>query len=123
MTNGSKGQGNNTIEINGGTFNANIQSSGYIACGIYVANSDTVKVNAGTFNVIDGVGILARSGSTVVSDEVVFNITSTQGGITSGWVGDKKINIPTGKEVVLDLLANYPGGTPTATAKNVYTLE
>lgn len=123
MTNGSEGQGNNTIEINGGTFNANIQSSGYIACGIYVANSDTVKVNAGTFNVIDGVGILARSGSTIVSDEVVFNITSTEGGITSGWVGDTKIMVPTGKEVVLDLLANYPGGTPTATAKNVYTLE
>ena len=125
MTNGSKGAGKNKIVVNGGTFNGNIKTSGYIAGGIYVANDDEVIVNGGTFNIVDGIGIMARSGKTTVKEGVTFNITSTEGGITAGWVGDKKVNVPTGKEIVLDLISAYPGGIPTVTAEhhNVYTLQ
>ena len=53
MTNGTvkpdNDCGHNTIVVNGGTFNGGIKSEGFIACGIYVANSDAVTVNGGTF--------------------------------------------------------------------------
>ena len=120
-TNGTEGRGANTITINGGTFNGNIKSSGYIACGIYVANDDTVVVNAGTINVLNGVGIVARSGNTTVESAVVFHVT-TDGSITSGKVGDANINIEQPHELVLDLLASYPGGTPTLTNNTSYDI-
>ena len=125
MTNGSKGAGKNKIVVNGGTFNGNITTAGYIAGGIYVANDDEVIVNGGTFNIVNGIGIMARSGRTTVKEGVTFNITSTAGGITAGWVGDKKVEVPTGKEIVLDLISAYPGGIPTVTAEHhdVYTLQ
>lgn len=112
MTNGTTGRGKNNIVVNGGTFNGNIKSSGYIAGGIYVANDDTVVVNGGTFNIVNGVGIVARSGNTTVNEGVVFNI-NCDGTMTAGRVGDAKIDITIPHELVLDLSANYPGGTPT----------
>lgn len=116
-SNGIKGAGGNSINITGGTFNANISTSGYIACGIYVANNDTVSVNRGTFNINGGIGILARSGTTkVTSTLVTFNIT-TKDGLTQGYVGDNKTNIPVGYEVVIHKNANYPGGEPKVTYK------
>ena len=129
MTNGTvseeKGDyGHNKIVVNGGTFNGNIQSAGYIAGGVYVANSDEVIVNGGTFNITNGVGIVARSGKTVVGENVVINLV--EGSAKAGWVGDKKINIPTGKELVLDLASDYPGGQPSIennTTYSVFTVE
>ena len=72
-SNGTAGRGGNTFIINDGTFNGGITSTNYIACGIYVANNDTVVVNGGTFNITNGVGILARSGNTTVNGGV-FNM-------------------------------------------------
>ncbi len=111
-TNGTSGKGGNTITINGGTFNGGIQSAGYVACGIYVANNDTVTVNGGTFNITNGVGILARSGNTTIGEDVTFNVT---GDNTLGKVGDSKVTVPSGAIIVQDLAAGYPGGVPTVT--------
>lgn len=120
-TNGTKDAnndfGHNTITINAGTFNGFIETNGYVACGIYVANSDTVTVNGGTFNVENGCGILARSGNTTVKAGVVFNVT---GDGSLGKVGDSNVTVPTGEELVLDTLAGYPGGTPTLTNNTSY---
>ncbi|MGN0796777.1 MAG: hypothetical protein ACI4M5_01070, partial [Christensenellales bacterium] len=91
------------------------------AGGIYVANDDTVVVNGGTFNIVNGVGIVARSGNTTVNEGVVFNITS-DGSITAGQVGDAKIDITIPHELVLDLSANYPGGTPTIINNSGYEI-
>ena len=110
-TNGTNGQGGNTITINGGTFNGGIVSNGYIACGIYTANNDVIVVNDGTFNITNGIGILARSGETIVGENVVFNLYGES--TVAGWVGDKKITVPVGYELVLDLASNYPGGQPS----------
>ncbi|MBO7527809.1 MAG: hypothetical protein J6T74_07980 [Clostridia bacterium] len=116
-TNGSTGRGNNTITINAGTFNGQITSAGYVACGIYVANNDTVVVNGGTFNITNGVGILARSGNTTVGADVVFNVS---GNGTLGKVGDSKVTVPSGEVLVIDYAANYPGGAPTLTNNGTY---
>ncbi len=116
MTHGSSGRGKNNIVVNG-----NITTSGYIAGGIYVANDDTVVVNGGTFNIVNGVGIVARSGNTTVNEGVVFNITC-DGSITVGKVGDAKIDISVSHELVLDKVANYPGGEPTIVNNSNYSV-
>ena len=120
-TNGSSADGCE-ITINGGVFNANIKTAGYIACGIYVANKDTVNVNAGTFNVTDGVGILMRAGHTTIGKDVVINLTNT-GNVTAGKVGDATINISTPSHLVMDVRSGYPGATAGFTITNNSSYE
>ena len=108
-TNGNKGNGNNKITINGGTFNASIESENYIACGIYLANDDILTVNGGTFIINNGVGILVRSGKASIGKDVLIDLRNSE---TQGKIGDADIILePSG--IVLDLKASYPGGTPT----------
>ena len=116
-TNGSNGYGRNRITINGGTFNGNIKSSGYIACGVYVANSDTVNINGGIFNITDGVGILMRAGDTTIGKGVKINLNNT-GKITAGKIGDATINISTPSYLVEDVRSGYPGATTGFTITN-----
>ena len=119
-TNGSAGVGNNEIVVNDGEFNGNIVTDKYIACGVYVANNDNVTLNGGTFNIINGIGVLARSGHVTIGPDVVFNISNPD--LAKGWVGDSKIEVPTEFPIVLDLAANYPGGTPTIENNSSYTM-
>lgn len=119
-TNGTSGQGENTIVINDGTFNGHITSAGYIACGVYAANNDNFILNGGTFNIYDGCGICARSGNVVVNDGVVFNFYHEhEPALTEGKVGDSKVLVPVDERFVLDLRAVYPGGSPSITINGV----
>ncbi len=115
-TDETSGLAGNTITIDGGTFKGSIKSKGYIACGVYVANSDTANVNAGTFNITDGVGIVARSGTTTVKEAVIFDLKQTDGGVEHGIVGDYGLEIHTGKVIIQDFIAKYHGGDPTVDA-------
>ena len=115
-TNGSQTEGCE-ITINGGVFNGNIKTKGYIACGVYVANDDTVMINGGTFNIVDGVGILMRAGKTTIGKDVVINLTNT-GKVTSGKVGDAVIDITTPSHLVVDLKSKYPALGPDFSVTN-----
>mgnify|MGYP004472046129 CR=1 FL=1 len=115
-TNGSKEYGNNTITINGGTFNGSIASSGYIACGIYLANNDTLTVNGGTFNITNGVGILVRSGKATIGKDVVIHATGT----AVGKIGDSNVNLSAPAAIVKDEKSDYPGGAPTIINNSAY---
>ena len=115
-TNGSSDEGSE-IRINGGVFNANIISAGYIACGVYVANKDIVTIDRATFNVVDGVGILMRAGNTTIGKDVVINLTNT-GKVTAGKVGDANIDITTPSYLVMDVRSGYPGATAGFTITN-----
>ncbi len=114
-TNGSKGYENYNINIFGGTFNGNIQSDGYIANGIYMANTGTVNVENATFNIIDGIGILVRSGSLNLGENVIINCTKDKLG--EGKVGDSKVDLTSPVEICVDRKSNYPGDAP-AVLKN-----
>ena len=93
-----------TINISGGTFNANIQSKGYVACGIYHPQRGTLKVTGGTFNVENGCGILMRGGSLdMTGSEATFNCT----GNSTGKVGDSRVVVPCGKNIVKDAYSAY----------------
>ncbi len=120
-TAGDNGYGKNTITINGGTFNGSIVESGYIACGVYVANDDIVSINGGTFNITNGIGVLARSGTTKVENAVKFVFTNADAN-SKGKVGASSVEIKVGAEVVIDYQSNYNGGNPTVkTTKNTTT--
>ena len=116
-TNGNIENAGSEIIINGGTFNANIQTNGYIACGVYVANKDTVKINAGTFNVKNGIGVMMRAGNTTIGKDVVINMTS-DGTVTAGKVADATIQINAGDYLVSDIKSGYPGLDDTFTIIN-----
>ena len=101
--NGTKRDGDaNEITINGGTFNGKIQTSGYVACGIYAPWRDNITVNGGTFNITNGAGIVARSGNVTVKGGE-FNTT----GNVTGMVGDSRVVVPC-SALVFDSEANYP---------------
>ncbi len=101
--NGTKREGNaNEITINGGIFNGKIQSSGYVACGIYAPWRDDITVNGGTFNIEKGAGIVARAGNVTVNGGE-FNTT----GNVTGKVGDSRVVVPCAA-LVFDSEANYP---------------
>ena len=99
------------IEINGGTITGEIKTSGYIACGIYMANTGTVTLNGGEFDIHGGIGVLVRSG-TLIANDATINLTAVEGR-ESGKVGDSRVMIVTGNsEIVVDTEADYPGGDP-----------
>lgn len=104
--NGSKREGDaNTITISGGTFNGQIKSAGYVACGIYCPWKDNVTVSGGTFNITGGAGIVARSGTVTVTGGT-FNCT----GKVTGKVGDSRVVVPC-SPVVFDSETAYPSMT------------
>ena len=114
MTNGNPGKGNNYITINGGTFNAGMQTAGYIPCGVYFANTGVLNVNGGTFNVGNGVGILVRSGTANIGANVTINRTGTG----SGDIGNALV--ATAAEIVAQKVTGY-SGTPTVNNSSKYT--
>lgn len=98
----------NTINISGGTFNGQIKTPTYVACGIYAPWKDTIKVTGGTFNITGGAGIVARAGSVSVS-----NATINTTGNATGKVGDSLVVVPC-SAIVFDSEAAYPALTNTS---------
>lgn len=94
-----------SIEINGGTFNANITTPGYISCGIYSANAGSVVLKGGTFNINGGVGILVRGGSLDLRNAVIIN--NHIEGLDEGKVGDSTVLV-SDNPIVVDYSSEYP---------------
>lgn len=111
--NGSDRDGEaNKVTINGGIFNGEIQSEGYIACGIYAPWKDKITVNGGTFNITGGAGIVARAGNVTITGgefKTTANNTTVEKGI--GKVGDSGVLVPC-FALVFDSKADYPALTP-----------
>ena len=114
ITGQGNAQNNNvTLTINGGTFTGGITTAGYIACGVYVANSGTYEIKGGTFNITNGCGICARAGQVTVADEATFNVS----GSITGKVGDKNVAIPCVAMYIDYSEPPYPGYAETAFLK------
>lgn len=102
--NGTNREGEpNVINISGGTFVSNIESKGYIACGVYAPWKDVINITGGEFVANNGCGVLARAGQVNITGG-----TFTASGTETGWVGDNKNQVPCAA-VVFDSIANYPG--------------
>lgn len=87
----------NKINILGGTFTGNIQTSGYIACGIYAPWKDIITVSGGNFIVNNGIGIVARAGQVTVTGG-----SFTCNGTAEGKVGDKNFDMDAAQSVYFD---------------------
>lgn len=104
--NGKEGLGGTTINVNGGYLYGRIQTSGYISCGIYSANSGTVNVTGGTIESEAGCGILMRAGVlNLTGGKITANTDDTR---SYGKVGDSKFNVES-SPIVIDEASNYPG--------------
>ena len=87
----------NKINILGGTFTGNIQTNGYIACGIYAPWKDIITVSGGNFIVNNGIGIVARAGQVTVTGG-----SFTCNGTAKGKVGDKNFDMDAAQSVYFD---------------------
>lgn len=116
---------NGTIVISGGTFNANIVSAGYVACGIYHPQAGTLKVTGGNFNIKNGCGILMRGGNLDMAGSPSFTFTGDS--TDPGMVGDSRVVVPCGKEIVKDAYSGYyDAGNITITGvaeSDIYTVQ
>ncbi len=106
---GAGGNGNNTAEyknytinINGGTINANIKTGGYVSCGIYHPSEGTVNITGGTINSSNGAGVVQRGGTLNITGGTI-----NTSGSSVGKVGDSRV-VVTASAVVVDKEANYP---------------
>lgn len=103
--NGSAGQGNVDIVINGGELISNIQSAGYVACGVYMPNSGTLTINGGHIIANGGAGVVCRGGLTTINGGTIS--TTAHPTLETGKVGDSRVVVPCAA-VVYDKNSKYP---------------
>ena len=111
-TNGSEGEGGNTVVMNGGEILGSITTNGYIAVGVYIANNDTFVMNGGSIIANGGVGILMRAGNVTINDGYIEGKASeNRPAGSTGWVGDMKgeAGKMTQSGIIYHEKANYPG--------------
>lgn len=108
MGNGTKTTGApSKVKINGGVYNCNIKSPGYIACAIYNPNYDEIEIDGATFNITDGCCVCSRAGKVIIKNSVI-NMKYTDKVLESGKVGDSRVVVPC-IPFVFDEAAAYPG--------------
>ena len=103
--NGSSGQGDVEIVMNGGELVANIQSAGYVAVGVYMPNSGTFTMNGGKITANGGAGVVCRGGKTIINGGEI--VTSAHPTLEVGKVGDSRVVVPC-SAVVYDKNSKYP---------------
>ena len=126
--NGTKGQGGTVINIKGGKLVSNIQSAGYVACGVYVPNEGTLNISGGEIIANGGAGVVARGGKVNITDGT---ITATGDSSITGKVGDSRV-VVTCSGIVYDKNSKYPakdsleikvsGGTITGSKASIDVL-
>ena len=105
MGNGTKGQGDVEIVMNDGELVANIQSNGYVACGVYMPNSGSFTMNGGSIVANGGAGVVCRGGVTTINGGSIT--TTAHPTLEVGKVGDSRIVVPC-SAIVYDKNSKYP---------------
>ena len=101
---GAKNDGTNmNVVMNGGKLVAHIQSSGYIACGVYVPNSGSFTMNGGEI-ISDGAGLVQRGGTVNLNGGSIQANGATG---VSGKVGDSRVVVGP-YAVCFDYNSKYP---------------
>lgn len=110
-TNGSAGMGNNRITINGGELEGNIQSVGYEAIGVYIANNDTFIMNGGSIKANGGTGLCMRAGNVTINGGTIIatNVDKNGNIVTDGKIGDDPTILEGCSAIIYHETANYPG--------------
>ncbi|MBR4768483.1 MAG: hypothetical protein IK088_05860, partial [Lachnospiraceae bacterium] len=110
-TNGKAGRGGNTIVVNGGYLEGNIQTAGYEAIGVYIANNDTFIMNGGEIVANGGTGLCMRAGFVTINDgRITATNVNKQGEIVAdGMIGDSSVVMTGCSAIIYHESANYPG--------------
>lgn len=110
-TNGSTGMGGNVITINGGELEGNIQSAGYEAIGVYIANSDTFVMNGGSIKANGGTGICMRAGDVTINNGTIIatNVDKNGNIVADGKIADDPTIMEGCSAIIYHESANYPG--------------
>lgn len=109
MGNGTAGAGDTDITINGGYFEGNITSNGYVACTIYHPNTGTLTINGGEIVANGGAGIVMRGGQLNFNGgTIVANTTEARPSGSVGKVGDSRVVVGIAG-IVYDKNSKYPG--------------
>lgn len=95
--------GGTFINITGGTLIGNIQSAGYVACGVYHPQSGELNVSGGTIYADGGAGIVIRGGTLNVTGGT---IAASGDESLLGKVGDSRVVVGT-SGIVFDRDAKY----------------
>ena len=103
MGQGSAGNGNVNIVMNGGQLIAHITSAGYIAAGVYMPNDGSFTMNGGEI-ISDGAGVVMRGGQVNLNGG---SITANGASGVNGKVGDSRVVVGP-YAVVYDQTAHYP---------------
>lgn len=103
MGQGSAGNGNVNIVMNGGQLIAHITSAGYIAAGVYMPNDGSFTMNGGEI-ISDGAGLVMRGGQVNLNGG---SITANGASGVKGKVGDSRVVVGP-YAVVYDQTAHYP---------------
>lgn len=104
-TNGKPENGGETIVINDGTLIGNIETAGYEACGVYMANSGTLIMNGGHIIANGGAGLVMRAGNVFINGG---SIEATGDAGSTGQVADDPRPMSV-SGIIYDADANYPG--------------
>lgn len=124
-TNGSSGMGRNVVTINGGTLIGNIQSPGFEAIGVYIANDDDFVMNGGEIIAYGGTGLCQRGGSvTINAGTITANAQDKNGNIVpDGKVGDDATVLEGVSGIVYHKSAKYSGSTGMSLTINGGTIH
>jgi len=102
--NGTSGQGDINVTINGGIIEGRIKSAGYTAAAIYWPNSGTLNINGGTI-ISEGAGIVQRGGVVNLNAGTSIQANGPAGFV--GKVGDSRVVVGS-YAVVFDKNSKYP---------------
>lgn len=91
------------VTINGGRFEGQIQSPGYIATAIYWPNAGTLTINGG--EILGQAGIVQRAGNIIINEGA--KITANGEADLLGKAGDSRIVVGP-HAIVVDKESNYP---------------
>lgn len=110
-TNGSSGQGQNTIVMNGGKIDANIRSAGYEAIGVYIANNDSFVMNDGEIIANGGTGLCMRAGDVTIHGGKITATGINKAGqpVSDGKIADDETIMTGISGIIYHETANYPG--------------
>ena len=110
-TNGSDGKGGNTITVNGGTMEGNIQTTGYEAIGVYIANNDVFVMNGGAIKANGGTGICMRAGDVTINNGTITatNVDKNGNVVADGKIGDDPTVMTGCSAIIFHETSNYPG--------------
>ena len=106
MGQGSEGNGDVEIVLNGGKLIAHITSAGYLACGVYMPNNGKFIMNGGEI-ISDGAGLVMRAGEVELNGGSIVANGATG---VKGKVGDSRVVVGP-YAVVYDEKAKYPGAS------------